>query len=372
MNKSLDAVLLTKEELQYLFQKRGRFCVSIFLPTHRVGREIEEDRIQLKNLLRDVEGRLTAAGLRRTEVKELLAPAQQLVRRAQFWRYQSEGLALFLAPGYFRYFRLPRKLQAFVTVGDRFDITPLLPLWTSEGPFHLLALSRNRVRLFGGTRYAIAELDVGGIPRSLHEALEHGVNESQRQQHTERPGLPEDELLYFRQIDKALHDSLKDQRVPLVLAGVEDTLGLYRQVNTYAGLLDEGVAGNPDKLTGDELHAKARKIVQAYYDQARNRAILQYKECADATKTSKELQEILPAAYQGRVYFLFVATQVQKWGNFDPEQSVLCVHESREIGDQDLLNLAVVQTILHGGSVYALDSSDMPDGSSIAALFRYS
>lgn len=363
--------ILSQAELQYLFQKRNRFCVSIFLPTHRAGRDIEEGRIQLKDLLRDVEARLTGAGLRKTEVGELLAPARQLIERAQFWRHQSDGLALFLAHGYFRYFRLPRKLQALVAIADRFDVTPLLPLWTSEGRFYLLALSRKQARLFEGTRYAIAELDVRGLPLSLQEVLGYGVDESLRQQHTERPGLPEDELLYFRQIDEALHASFKDQRVPLVLAGVEDTLSLYRQANTYAGLLEEGVAGNPDKLSADELHAKARKIVQAYYDQAWNQALVQYKERANASRTSRELHEILPAAYQGRIYSLFVAADLQKWGNFDPEQNVLSVHSSRETGDQDLLNLAAVQTILCGGSVYALAPSDMPDGSPIAALFRY-
>ena len=53
-----------------------------------------------------------------------------------------------------------------------------------------------------------------------------------------------------------------------------------------------------------------------------------------------------------------------------PHRAVF-VHEGHETGDQDLLNLAVVQTILHGGSVYALDSSEMPDDSPAAALLRY-
>lgn len=366
--------MLSKEELQYLFEKRNRFCVSIFLPTHPAGRDlrsIDQGRVQLKDLLRDAEARLATAGLQKAELKDLLAPAGPLVQKSQFWRHQSDGLALFLAHGYFRYFRLPLQLQAFVAAGDRFDITPLLPLWTSEDRFHLLALSRNRVRLLEGTRYSITELDVKGIPRSLSEALERGVDESLRQQHTMKPGLPEDSLRYSRQIDRGLRDLLKDQHVPLVLAGGEEALKLYRQVNTYPELLDEDIAGNPDKLSAEELHAAARKVVQPYYDRAKSQVIRQYKERSDVAKTSWQLEEILAAAHQGRVFCLFIEAGSHQWGQFDPEKGVVSGHDNPQPGDQDLLNLAVVQTILHGGSVYALAPSEMPEASGIAALLRY-
>ena len=366
--------VFAEKELQYLFEKRNRFCVSIFLPTHPAGRDlrnVEHGRIQLKDLLREAEERLANAGLKKADANDLLAPAGPLVEKGQFWRHQSEGLALFLAHGYFRYFRLPLQLQAYVAVADRFDITPLLPLWTSEDRFYLLALSRNRVRLFEGTRYSITELDLNGIPRSLSEALERGVDESLRQQHTMKPGLPEDTLRYFRQIDNGLRHLLRDQHVPLVLAGAEDALKLYRQVNTYPELLDEAVFGNPDKPSVDELHAAARKVVQSYYDRARSQAIERYKERSDPAKTSWELEEILAAAHQGRIFCLFVQTDAHQWGQFDPEKGVVSRHDHPEAGDQDLLNLAIVQTILHGGSLYALAPSEMPEGSGIAALFRY-
>jgi hypothetical protein len=366
--------LLSREELQYLFEKRNRFCVSIFLPTHPAGRDlrsIDQGRVQLKDLLRDAEARLASAGLQRTHLKDLLAPVGPLVEKSQFWRHQSDGLALFLAHGYFRYFQLPLQFKPFVAVADHFDITPLLPLWTSEDRFYLLALSRNRVRLFGGTHYSIGELDLKSVPRSLSEALECGVDESLRQQHTMKPGLPEDTLRYFRQIDDGLRHLLKDDHVPLALAGAEDALKLYRQVNTYPELLDEAVAGNPDKLSAEELHAAARKLVQAYYDQVRNQFIRRYQERSDAARTSWELGEILAAAHQGRVFCLFVQTDTHQWGQFDPDKGVVSGHDSPQLGDQNLVNLAVVQTILHGGSVYTLSPSEMPERSRIAALLRY-
>ena len=362
---------LSKEELRYLVQKRDRPCVSIFLPTHRAGREVEQDPIRLKDLIREAETRLAAKGVQKKNIRELLSPATPLAEGYEFWRYQSDGLALFLAPGYFRYFCVPLHFQEFVTVADRFEITPLLPLWTTEDRFYLMALSRNQVRLFEGTRFAFNELDTKAIPKSFNEALESQVDQTHRQQHTARPGLPEDMLLYFRSIDRGLRNLLDSNRVPLVLAGVDETLAHYRQVNTYDGLLPEGIVGSPDRLNAAELHAKAWEIVRKHYDQARNQALRQYTECADASRNSSRLEEILPAAYHGRVYYLYVAIGASVWGNYDPEHDVASLHEEAKPGDENLVNLAVVQAVLHGGTVYALPASEMPEGSVIASLFRY-
>jgi hypothetical protein len=43
----------------------------------------------------------------------------------------------------------------------------------------------------------------------------------------------------------------------------------------------------------------------------------------------------------------------------------------RSCGEEDLLNLAAVQSILHGGRAFVLPGSKMPDGASIAASFRF-
>jgi len=47
-------------------------CVSLYMPTHRAGRETEQDPIRYKNLLREAEERLMANGLRSPEVQEML------------------------------------------------------------------------------------------------------------------------------------------------------------------------------------------------------------------------------------------------------------------------------------------------------------
>ncbi len=69
---------------------------------------------------------------------------------------------------------------------------------------------------------------------------------------------------------------------------------------------------------------------------------------------------------------LFVAVGVQRWGAVEPESGEVVLHNERQAGDQDLLDLAAVQTLIHAGDVYAVSADEVPDSMSpIAAVFRY-
>jgi hypothetical protein len=83
------------------------------------------------------------------------------------------------------------------------------------------------------------------------------------------------------------------------------------------------------------------------------------------------LRAIIPAAYAGRVDTLFVATGQRRWGSFDPLSGVLTLHDVAEPHDSELLDLAAIQTILHGGTVYAVAPEQMQELASLAAIFRY-
>jgi len=83
------------------------------------------------------------------------------------------------------------------------------------------------------------------------------------------------------------------------------------------------------------------------------------------------LETILPAAYHGQVEVLFVAAGSQRWGRYDPSVNELCLHAEPESGDEDLLDLAAVQTFLNGGSVYAVAPDELPGSEPLAALLRW-
>jgi hypothetical protein len=381
----------TLDELRRLTENHQGPCVSVYMPTHPIPVETQQDRTRLKNLLRKAAESLDTTGLRASEAESLLDPAAKLLGEMRFWKEQQEGLALFISRKLFRWYQLPTRFEELVVVADRFHLKPLLA-FLGGNEFFVLALSQNSVRLFEGFRFGMSEIDgLEGIPKSLAEALKYDELEKQLQFHTgtgargdrgERAAMfhghgvgtddTKDRLLrYFRQVDGGLRDFLREKRAPLVLAAVEYLFPIYREVNTYQYLLDKGITGNPELLSPDDLHQQAWSIVQPFFKKEQRQAAARYLQWAATGKASRDIKEIVPAAYHGRVEFLFVAIGRQQWGDFDPGANAVRLHDVAQPGDFDILDLAAVQTLLHGGAVFAVEPREVPEGALAAAVFRY-
>ena len=54
--------ILKQSDLKELIETPREWCVSIYLPTHRFGREQQQDPIRFKNLITRAQERLVASG----------------------------------------------------------------------------------------------------------------------------------------------------------------------------------------------------------------------------------------------------------------------------------------------------------------------
>jgi len=158
--------ILSGNELKSLMQKQLGICVSIYMPSIRKGTEIQQNQIRYKNLLRDAEDRLLSSELRPSEIKDMLAPAQEMSGNIPFWHNQSDGLAVFLTPDSFRYYRLPQSFEELVVIADRFHIKPLIPALASDTEFCILAISQKNVRPLRCSLQHVQEMDIKGIPEN--------------------------------------------------------------------------------------------------------------------------------------------------------------------------------------------------------------
>ncbi len=219
--------LFSFDEVKTLIEEPNGICVTIYMPTHRLGVETQQNPIRFKNLLRQAEEQLINSGLRSQDVKDLLQPAEE-IDEYDFWQHQSDGLAIFIANNVFSYYCLPIDFPELVVVTNRFHLKPLLSLLTTDGLFYILALSQNQVRLFQGSRYSVSEIELENVPQGIAEALKYDDPEKQFQFHTgtsegggERAamfhgqGAGNDEqkdniLRYFRQVNQGLQELFKN------------------------------------------------------------------------------------------------------------------------------------------------------------------
>ncbi|KZL50615.1 MULTISPECIES: hypothetical protein [Cyanophyceae] len=385
--------LLSHDELKILVDNSQSPCVSLYMPMQKAGPEIRQNPIRLKNLIREAEERLYAMGMRHTEAIDFLQPAKEL-DTTDFWQNQDNGLAIFISPQMFRYYRLPMEFQELVVVSVRFHLKPLLHLINSDGHFYLLALSQKDIKFFEGTAYSLNEVEVANMPGSIDAALlqddiqkgvQHRIgtprggtaNSFQQPGDVHGQGSPDrdkrqaDILQFCHIIDRAVHEKIRGDNAPLMLAGVEYLFPIYQEANTYPYFLESGITGNTEVMKPEELHKQAWPIVEPLFHENQQSAMALYQQRAGTGTTSSDIKEIVSATYCQRVDSMFVPIDMQIWGKFDPDTMTVDVHSEPEPDDEDMLDLAAIQTVINGGKVYTVESEQMPNGKPVAAIFRY-
>lgn len=375
--------MITRQDILDLAKQEHDVCISLYLPTHKMGEEVQQDPIRLKNLLSEAKKQLVSHEVPEKKIEELLEEPRKLLDKPLFWQHNDRGLAIFVSEDEFEYYRIPHEFKERVMIDDHFLITPLVPMISLEGTFCMLALSQKNVRLLKCTRASVEEIELSDSPTSMEEFKKYDVYEKNITSagsggaasmfHGWGDGSVETDYVenYLKTIENEVTSILRKRNDPLVLAGIDEAMAIYKNVNHYSRLMDQTVSGNPDPKTDAEIRDEGWKVIQSYFLKDMYEDIRRFGDLSGSEKQSDNLTKIVEAAYYGKVDSLFVPVGEHSWGWFDTERDV--VHHSSEPknGEHDLINMAAIKTLTQSGNVYALDKDEMPNGSSIAAIFRY-
>jgi hypothetical protein len=383
--------LITDKEFETLASVQGDYCVTIYMPTSRAGEAVTsgKDALNFKNQLQRVKHTLQELGMTEAEAKEYLQPAQKLHDDNNFWHHQLEGLAVFLSKNHFSYHRLPVRLEEFSCVTSCYHLLQLVPFFSGDGIYYILALSLEKVRLFEATRFYVNELDVS-------ERIQQGIKEVEKYYEFERSEENQGGLVpnpqnrngqgelrptkkdiveeYFRNVVVGLKTIVMTNRTPIVVAGVDYLHPIFKDAANGLNVMPQGIYGNPDELKAKDLHAKSWGAVEAYFNKEKEKNREAYGDWAGTGKTSYDITQIVPAAFNGRVDTLFVAKGMHQWGRFVPETQEVEVHEDFKYGDIDLVSRAAVQTILNGGNAYVVNNEELPGNQTqnkMTAMLRF-
>lgn len=386
--------LVTTTDLKSLARPAERGpAVSLFSPTQRIVTDAGADPLRWKNLLIGVTEALHEQGMSRNATDELLGPAWDQHADTLAWQHMSDGLAMFLRPDWHRTFRVPVEVSHIGTVGDRFVISPLLGAVSGEEHFLMLTVSQRKVRLLEGTRHRVEEVELSEVPTSLGEVVEppdprsHTMARPANRAGRGGPAIfyghgaaddsyKKDEVTRFlRVVADGLQPQLAKQFHPMVLVGLEELVGIYREVNTYASVLVRSVDHNPDELSAEELHEAAWPIVEEHLEQDKRSAIERFGELNGTGRASTDPAEIEQASSEGRVDALFLADGPSCWDALDAREprivSLGSDGDSRGLAACEQLDRTVVATLINGGAIHAVPDEPLLDGASVAATFRY-
>jgi hypothetical protein len=385
--------VLTKEIFAELAGYTADVTVSLFIPTHPAGVEVNEhyDPISFKKALQDVGGKLKEKGYDQSFIEPLLKPGYDLIRDDSFWLRLTPGLAVFIADGYFKYIKMPVAPTEELVVEPTFYVTPLIPILSSKEYFYLLVISKQSAKLFKADAWGMEIVPVE-LPQSIEEVkrisgmdattFRSGSNGPRAPRYSQEgsyhgvgggnPDGKDNMLVYFEAVDDKLWDEvLNKENAPLLLAGVEYEIPIYRSACDYHNIWPEALTGNRERQETGALYQEAKELMKPYFEQRLTKALELYGNKSATQLTSSIAADVIPATYYGRVSHLFVCKGEKIWGTFDEMNSEIKFYDTPDEGGEDLLDNAVVKTLATGGEIFLLDKEQMPAESQVAALLRY-
>jgi len=379
---------LRKEIVPDLVHTAGP-CITLLLPPYRPGEPSEPAAALLKTDLQAAARQLAARKVPEPLIGELLEPLRQLSHEEESLAGTGFGRIIFRSPGLFRQFQLPvpaSPAQA-CTVGACFSIRPILASLALPSTVYVLEVTKKAATLLacGFTGVTPVELPEG-TPKTLDEALgfkapdhdlinrsaagpstgamqgvKFGTGSGRERKHAHLRD-------FYEAVDRGVSELLHWNKAPLVLAGVDEDVNIYRNVSTYSNLLEQDLHGSPGtQMTPAQILRQAHDISLFAIERRAAAEMEASKERLAPSRFSTNLDDILRAAVEGRVSHLYLDANAQCVGNFDGK----IFGGAFNWHGEDLLNIAAVETLLRGGAVHSLPTHLMSGGSLAAAAFRY-
>jgi len=380
--------------LRTLAGSEGFPRVSIYLPTHPTYPDCLQDPIRLSNSLKEVERQLTDAGWRESDVAALVSEAAKRDKDDLFWRFQDEGLAVFIEDGATQWLKLSAQVPEVTVVAARYHIRPLIPILRDKGIFHVLTATEAGARLYNASESQIHEVQLEGVPAGLEELRQRtgfdadvGFHSRDRGQQVGGSAAPKYAALgdsgkdyqktlldqFTLQLAKAVDAHLAASEAPLVLAALPQTLGLLSAHLDYPHVAEEKLSIDPGHLSEADLHKRAWTVAEPIL--TRDRKVLRdrLRNAVEGAQPdyATHLGSIIRATDEGRVDTVFVSPGEPVWGIYDPSHRVARIDRTPNADNEDLLNLVALRTLAQGGDVRRLPDDLRETVGPVAALYRY-
>lgn len=366
---------LTTNDLGHLLSAQPKPCITAYLPVERL-KNAAEGRGAMKKSLGEAQ-RLITASEGAHKARFLIEPLKDVIMT--IGRPPPDGtrtLALFRSFTTAAFHTSPLSTKELTVVADTFHLKPFLHALQGLDRYFVVNLSQKSATLFSATENSMK-------PRAQYQA-EYGEKPARERRENviklfEREGSrvttfrPRSRVMRFlREVEERVWEHVREESCPLILAGTSFLHQLYRSVNRYGNLSEEGIHSAFGAADIPALHRASYRVAERFFT-------LRALEIADKFYSKRrvglagdDLAEVAMAATRSRVSDLLVCRESHLWGVLDRSTGRIELRESqKDSRDDDVLDDIAQEVILRRGRVYTLEPSMMPVHSPVVALYRW-
>jgi hypothetical protein len=361
--------MLCREELLALQGKRDYPSISILAPTHRTHPSADKDPIVVKNLVAQALTRLHAEFTKR-EVAAVVKNLESLVSEVD-WEHNLEGLALFASQKKAVAVKLPFRVKARFHIDETFATRDLVFTLNRAPRYRVLVLAEKPTRLFDASTNLLAEHTDKPFPlvhRGPGGASKlpggKGINISATRDDAHRQ--------FFRRAAEAIEKLNKEDKLPLVVFGVDRNLAFFQEVSTDPDNIVALVRGSHEETSASQLGKMSWPAFQAGSTQKRTNALVRLDAAVSANRHASGIAQVWKAAAEKRCQVLLVETGFAYRTDVAEDGIRLLPYTGQGAAAlDDAVDELIEMVLASGGEVFFFDSGTLDTHQRIAAIVRF-
>lgn len=368
--------------------------LTLYLPLENTINEGRIGAATLREMRKLAAGTMESRRLSAAEKEELLYPLDAVIDASGDGIFQGHGMAIFASERMTKILILRDTPKPFLELDRHFRLDPLHQALAGRDRFRLLELNLQSIRLWEGDSISMHPVSLEGIGTNIKDAVHFEDEDAQTRFRTnsgpigagnsrgqgsayygaggENQDRKNAYLNFFRKVDRGLVSKLTEERqLPLILAGVGYLMPMYREVNSYPGLSALQIPGaTHEEGSKQELHRKTSSLLLSAWNREIGKTLDFYRENRATPRTVSGYADVVRSACYKRLTHLFIRKGDIRWGSFSASEGKTETFDAYRPGARDLVNLSVARTLMEQGRVFALEESEMPEGSAIAGICR--
>lgn len=302
------------------------------------------------------------------EVERFIQPLEELERETPFWSYNHAGLAIFVNREDCYVYRLPETVRNQVVISDNINFKPLIRMFQSVIHYYILALSRERFKVYEVYHESIEEVhfdkdvlilakdvigdqrsepytSVGGFSTLGAQAMLHGHG-------GKKEDIDIDTEKYFRYVDQTIYDLLsKEKAIPIVLVTLHKNQMTFRKVSKNKYLFEEAVVMSMEDLSNQDLYQETIKVIEPFFNEQLKRQTAKVVQSIELGRASDKLDHIVKAIFNKEVKNLYLANDKRIYGSVDWTNQNVKLNQGV---DTDILEELAEQALQRKAKVYSV------------------
>ena len=237
--------------------------------------------------------------------------------------------------------------------------------------YRVLVLTEKPTRLFEATTNVLTE--VTDKPFPMVHTGPGGASRLPGGKGINRSGVrDESHRQFFRQVDDALALLQKEDRLPVVVVGVDRYLAFYQEITKDPETIVGLVAGSHDDPSPSKLGKLVWPVFKAGMTLVRTRALVRLSQAVSVNRHASGIDQVWRAAFDKRCQTLLVETDFEHPADVAPDGDRLLPYSGRGAAAlDDAVDEVIEKVLADGGEVFFYDPGVLDLHQGIAAVLRY-